>query len=144
MNQWVLSAPPTHSRCPSVPNLDPAVISHMLQPTSAQSIALSIRARDELPQDRTRKQVSGPRHLPAAVLVTDCHHRLALAGDTHENGCVHRGSPNWKPATARRPKRAVMEGNPRLMVMLLVDRGRKRPCRKSSDSEGRLGYVAHF
>src|SRR5215217_6158921 len=52
----------------------------------------------------------------------------------------------WKPATARRPKRAVMDGNPRLMVMLLADGGRKRPCKKGSDGlapeVGQLGQHA--
>src|SRR3954468_7095303 len=58
---------------------------------------LTIWAWDRVPQDRTRKQVPGPSHLPAAVLVADCHHRLALASYAHENGCVHRGRPDRPP-----------------------------------------------
>jgi len=62
-----------------------------------RALLLSVRVRDGLPQDGTREQVPGPRDLPAAVLVADRHHRLALAGDTHKNGCVHRCRPNRAP-----------------------------------------------
>ena len=58
---------------------------------------LAVWARDGVPQDRTRKQVPGPRHLPAAVLVADRHHRLAPASYAHENGRVHRGRPDRPP-----------------------------------------------
>src|SRR4051812_17093239 len=63
-----------------------------------RALLLSVRVRDGQPPDgTTREQVPGPRDLPAAVLVADRHHRLALASYAHENGCVHRGRPDRPP-----------------------------------------------
>src|SRR3954462_1184430 len=61
-----------HRPLPAVPASSAPLI--LCGPRARSALLLSGRARDGLPQDGARKQVPGSRHLPAAVLVVDCHH----------------------------------------------------------------------